>query len=57
MEKGSGECGKCGSEDIDYGSSEIVDDSLSYEFHCNACGADGKEWYDITYSETVMDGE
>ena len=55
MEKGSGICGKCGSEDIDYGGSEIVDDSLSYLFHCNKCGADGTEWYDLTYSETIME--
>lgn len=45
-----GICPKCKSEDIDYGDSEPVDTSYVYEAHCNKCGIDFKEWYDMVFS-------
>lgn len=54
---GQGECKNCGSLDLDYGESEVQDESYYYRFTCNSCGKSGKEWYDLVYSETVMDDE
>ncbi len=49
-----GACGCCGSLNLEFGTIEIVDDSIYYPFTCLDCGADGKEWYDLKYSETRM---
>ena len=51
-----GVCSKCKSEDIEYGSSQIVGMSLGYEVSCNKCFANGWEWYGIEYHETRMEG-
>lgn len=50
-----GKCPYCGSEDIEYGDTNIDGDVLGYEFHCNNCGKDSTEWYDLTFVETVGD--
>lgn len=47
-----GKCPKCGSEDLDYDASEMIDESLGYPFTCKDCGCVGVEWYSIVYSET-----
>tara|TARA_Y100001972_G_scaffold114007_1_gene149253 strand:+ start:908 stop:1168 length:261 start_codon:yes stop_codon:yes gene_type:complete len=47
-----GVCGKCGSEDIDYGTLIPEGESLYYESQCNECGVFMHEWYDLTYSGT-----
>ena len=47
-----GVCGKCGSEDLEYGSMEVDHESVYYEMECNDCGAWMHEWYDLTYSGT-----
>jgi len=52
-----GFCPKCGAPDLEYGSSDIDGESLGYEYNCNACGAYGREWYNIEYSETSIDGQ
>ena len=49
----SGECPKCGSEGICYGDSALHDEQMCYEFTCGECGCAGKEWYRLTYIETV----
>jgi hypothetical protein len=48
---------KCGSDDLSY--HERVEEacSVGYKFLCDTCGKTGIEWYDLEYSETVMDGE
>ena len=45
-----GHCPKCGSEDINYGSSETSGESIYYEGDCNDCGSDFHEWYDLKFS-------
>jgi hypothetical protein len=47
----------CGSEEITYGEMNIDGENLSYDFTCDKCGATGKEWYDVSYSETKMDDD
>lgn len=51
-----GICPMCNSDDLDYGTMEL--ESISggacyFPWHCNTCGADGKEWYNLDFSETV----
>lgn len=48
------ECGDVGN--LDYGDSEPDGDGYFYEFTCNKCGCYGKEWYDLIYSETIIEG-
>lgn len=55
MEFGAGQCGNCKSTDIEYGESGVDDESYYYKFTCNNCGKTGREWYDLVYSETMMD--
>ena len=52
--KMKGKCGSCGSDDLDYSSSEPQDESYIYEFTCNKCEKSGMEYYDLVYSETMM---
>ena len=51
----NGVCPKCGSENIEYGDTNISGDSLGYEFECQDCGCCATEWYDLTFVETVSD--
>jgi transcription elongation factor Elf1 len=44
-----GQCPLCDSESIEYGSSEVEDDGMSYEWTCENCGATGKEWYSLQF--------
>jgi len=48
-----GKCVNCNSINIDYEGCEMVDDMISYEYSCNDCGSNGKEWYEITYVESI----
>ncbi len=57
QELGSGVCPKCKSEDLDYGNGYVEDESYYYEFTCNNCEASSKEWYNLTYSETLLNEE
>ena len=54
MENDCGRCSVCGSDMVEYGSSEHDGDSIGYEISCSSCGAQGMEWYDVVYSETIM---
>jgi hypothetical protein len=49
---GQGLCANCGSEDIDYQRSNLVDESIGYEYECNSCGHFGEEWYNLVYDVT-----
>jgi len=44
----------CGSDDLDYDRLELIDGFVMYPFTCNACYKKGKEWYALTFEETVM---
>ena len=50
--KESGICPECGSNDLYFGASEPEGESIFYEFTCNKCGIEGREYYNLTYSET-----
>lgn len=61
----SGVCPVCGADaidgDIDFGELQIDYDSESavyYPFHCNKCGTDGREFYELSflYMEADKDG-
>ena len=47
-----GICGKCGSEDIEYGAMIPEGEGLYYESECNECGAFMHEWYEMKYDGT-----
>ena len=53
LKKCHGKCPKCGSENLEWGNTELYSESLGYEFTCNDCGCEATEWYDLTYSETI----
>ena len=48
-----GECPYCGSNNLDYGTSEILDDTLRYPATCLDCGESFDEDYAIEYAETT----
>ena len=51
-----GQCPKCKSLDLDYGGMNFVDgEQIYYNFSCNHCGAEGKEWYITKFVETQLD--
>ena len=52
-----GQCPYCNSMDIDYGCIQLEDDMIYYPAHCNECGRDFEEWYDLTFTgHNVGDG-
>jgi len=55
---GEGTCPKCG-EHLTYdGAGELNDGGASYPVKCKACGFEGKEWYDVLFSQhTDKNGE
>ena len=54
IKKCQGRCPVCGSDDLEWGNTELEGESLGYEFECNDCGAESTEWYELTYIETVL---
>lgn len=52
-----GKCPKCNTGNIQYGLFNMLDDGGYYEYHCPDCGSDGREWYKMTYLETIDNGE
>ena len=50
-----GQCPKCGNYDLDYGAVKFSDDAIYYPWTCEDCGATGKEWYDLEFSEQELD--
>lgn len=49
----AGKCPVCESEDLTYGSSEIDNGHIYYEYTCESCKNDGQEWYLLDFVETV----
>jgi len=53
----AGICPKCGADIQDYEEVEWFDDSIGYPFHCSNCGADGMEYYNLTFDEIVLNDD
>ena len=49
-----GICPNCGAYISNFEPVEWYDDSVGYPFHCDNCGADGEEYYNLSYEETVI---
>ena len=47
-----GYCANCNKENIEYGSQVLCDNNLYYLYHCEDCGYDGKEWFELKYIES-----
>lgn len=47
-------CPKCGSYNLTYEDTQLESDMLGYEFTCDERGAEGIEWYDLTYTESII---
>jgi len=45
----AGDCPVCGAG-LEYNDMEMCDDGLFYSWNCEACGAHGDEFYDVTFS-------
>lgn len=45
-----GVCPVCNSENLEYGSSDIDGDFISYDWTCEDCKSEGLEWYELTFS-------
>lgn len=52
----AGICPVCGSNDLEYGDSDIQDESYIYDWTCPACGNSGKECYTLVFDEHIIDG-
>lgn len=52
-------CANCGSENIDYDLMEFgnLGETLIYPYTCVDCGKSGKEFYQVTFLENVIDME
>lgn len=50
-----GQCPKCGSENLKYGTWDLEGESGYYQFTCDDCGTNGKEWYYLEYEESTID--
>ena len=48
----AGNCGKCSSENIDYGAIDNRDGLAFYPYECSDCGHTGAEWYELNYIGT-----
>lgn len=48
-----GQCPHCGSDNINYETCEILDETLQYPAVCEDCGGEFNENYNINYSETT----
>lgn len=54
-----GKCPLCNSMNLSYGTMEIdgeLGNSCYYPWHCDDCGADGKEWYNMSFDSHTIDG-
>ena len=53
----SGTCHACGSENLWYEGYVFKSDYIRYEYECRDCGAQGEEWYKLTYIGSTGKGE
>lgn len=54
-ESEEGHCPKCGSEELKYGTSGIVDTYVEYPWECKNCGSTGKEYGSIVFDGHYVD--
>ena len=47
-----GICPNCGSDDLSYEKPITYTDVIEYPYHCNNCGADGAERYNLDFAES-----
>lgn len=52
-----GECPKCGSFDIEYGSNKLFENDIWYKAVCEECWCEFTERYDLVFSETTYEEE
>ncbi len=50
----AGVCPLCGKAALEYGNPGIQDESYFYSWSCANCGASGKEWYNLVFSEHTV---
>ena len=48
----AGKCPKCDSDNIEYFGSEMYDEQLVYNSHCEDCNLDFHEYYDVKYDSS-----
>ena len=53
----AGVCPKCGGDELDFDGFVVEDNSVIYNWACQNCGVCGRECYDMTFSEHIIDGE
>mgnify|MGYP000849473111 CR=1 FL=1 len=51
----AGICPICGCSDLDYGDSDIQDESYMCDWICPACGRSGKECHNLVFDEHIVD--
>jgi len=44
-----GKCPKCGSSNLDYSPVEFNGNNCSFDYTCEECGTEGKEWYYLEF--------
>lgn len=50
-----GKCPKCGSDKLDYQHTILDSDMIGYKFFCEECHISGVEWYNLVYTETIVE--
>jgi len=53
----AGSCPKCGCDSLDYDGGDFVITGYMYKWTCMRCGTRGRECYDMTFIEYVIDDE
>jgi hypothetical protein len=51
----AGICPVCESDNLQYGTLELQDESVYYPWDCNSCDASGKEYNKLLFDEHVVD--
>ena len=52
----AGICPKCGSDDLEYDGFFVEESDCIYKWTCGDCNAYGRDYYDMVFSETIIDG-
>ena len=53
----AGTCPNCGNGDLEYRGGKVVENDYIYNWACEECGAFGREYFDMVFSEQIVDGE
>ena len=52
----AGTCPACGSDELEYDGFLVEDSDCVYKWKCEDCGAYGRDYYDMVFSESIVDG-